>query len=107
MSEIKKDLFREFREEETIQIEDAVEQNVSELFKVVGTSPENIEKLDAVPFSYWKITFKALFKKPFVIVSIVMILLVVFFTVFGPLINFYPPVTGHGVNAIQGEKFGS
>ena len=101
-----KDIFREISEEETLLVEETVEQNISELFKVVGTSEENIEKIDTVPFSYWKITFKALFKKPFVIVSLVMIFLVVFFTIFGPMMQFYPPVIKQGITVKEGIKFG-
>ncbi|MDR0934906.1 MAG: ABC transporter permease [Erysipelotrichaceae bacterium] len=106
MSEVKKDIFREVSEEETVPVEETVEQNVAELFKVVGTSEENSERIDTVPFSYWRITFKELFKKPFVIVCIALILLVVFFTIFGPMINYYPPVIGHGIDVQEGVKFG-
>lgn len=104
MAKEEKDIFREVSEE-TVPVEATVEQNVADLFKVVGTTPENSERVDSVPFSYWKMTFKELFKKPFVIVCLFLILVVVFFTVFGPLIKFYPPVIGHGINVSMGEKF--
>ena len=47
--------------DETTNVYNNVNQNVDELFKVVGTNLENAERLNAVPYSYWRMTFKELF----------------------------------------------
>lgn len=78
--------------DETTNVYNNVNQNVDELFKVVGTNLENVERLNAVPYSYWRITFTELFKKPFVIICLAILALIIFFTIFGPLINYYPPL---------------
>ena len=43
---------------ETVDVEETIDTNVEDLFKVVGTSDEKIEKLDSTPYSYWSLTFK-------------------------------------------------
>ena len=73
-------------------IDSVVYHNVEDLFTVVGASEENIEKLTSAPYSYWRETFKQLFKKPLVIVCLALLVLVVFFTIFGPLMKSYPIV---------------
>lgn len=64
-----------------------VHHNVEDLFTVVGASEENIERLDSAPYSYWKETFKQLLKRPLAIVSIVVVILLVLFTIFGPMVH--------------------
>ncbi len=88
------DIFRIY--DETVDVEENVEKNVKELFTVVGTSPENIEHLDSTPYSYWRMTFKELFKRPLVIVCLILLFIIVFFTIFGPMIKFYPPIQVNG-----------
>ena len=46
-----------------VDVEQTIPENIDDLFKVVGTSDERIEKLDSTPYSYWSLTFKHLFKK--------------------------------------------
>lgn len=82
--------------DETTNVYNNINQNVDELFKVVGTNLENAERLSAVPYSYWRMTFKELFKKPLVIVALFALFLILFFTIFGPLINYYPPLNISG-----------
>lgn len=65
-------------------IDSSIYQNVEELFQVVGTSEEEIEKLSSAPYSYWRETFKQLFKKPLVIICLVMIFIIVLFAIIGP-----------------------
>ena len=67
---------------DTVKIEDTIETNVEDLFKVVGTSDEKIEKLDSTPYSYWSLTFKYLFKNPLVIICLVVLAVLIFFTIF-------------------------
>ena len=75
-----------------VEVEKTIDSDIESLFTVVGTSDEKIEKLDATPYSYWSLTFKYLFKNPFVIVSLVVLALLIFFTIFGPLMKNYPPL---------------
>lgn len=75
-----------------VEVEQTIDSDIESLFTVVGTSDEKIEKLDATPYSYWSLTFKYLFKNPFVIVCLVILALLIFFTIFGPLMKYYPPL---------------
>lgn len=70
-----------------VDIDSCVYHNVEDLFTVVGASEENIEKLSSAPYSYWRETIKQLFKKPLAIVSIIVLIILVFFTIFGPMMN--------------------
>ena len=74
----------------TVDVEETIDTSIEDLFKVVGTSDEKIEKLDSTPYSYWSLTFKYLFKNPLVIVSLVVLAVLIFFTIFGPLMRNYP-----------------
>jgi len=70
-------------------IDSVVYHNVEDLFTVIGASEENIEKLQTAPYSYWRETIKQLFKKPLALISFVVILLIVFLTIFGPMFKSY------------------
>lgn len=71
-------------------IDSAIYHNVEDLFTVVGTSDEDIEKLNAAPYSYWRETFKQVFKNPLAIICIIILGLLLFFTIFGPIIKHVP-----------------
>lgn len=75
---------------EAVPVEQTIDTDIEKLFTVVGTSDEKIEKLDATPYSYWSMTFKYLFKNPLVIVCLAVLGLLVFFTIFGPLMRNFP-----------------
>ena len=75
---------------DAVEVEKTIDTDIEKLFTVVGTSDEKIEKLDSTPYSYWSMTFKYLFKNPFVIVCIAILGLLLFFTIFGPLMRNYP-----------------
>ena len=75
---------------DAVEVEKTIDTDIEKLFTVVGTSDEKIEKLDATPYSYWSMTFKYLFKNPFVIICLAILALLVFFTIFGPLMRNYP-----------------
>ena len=75
---------------DAVAVEKTIDTDIERLFTVVGTSDEKIEKLDATPYSYWSMTFKYLFKNPLVIVCLIILALLVFFTIFGPLMKNYP-----------------
>ena len=72
-----------------VDIDSCVYHNVEDLFTVVGASEENIEKLTSAPYSYWRETIKQVFKKPLAVISIVVLLLLVFLTIFGPMMSFH------------------
>ena len=67
---------------EAVPVEQTIDQNVEDLFTVVGVSNEKIEKLDATPYSYWRLTFKQLVKNPLVIICLVILFLLIFFKYF-------------------------
>ncbi len=95
------DLFSTFesdpRAASSVSVDTTIDANLDDLFKVVGTNEENIEQLDAVPYSYWRMTFSYLFKKPMAIISIVLIVLIILLAIFGPMIHsYYPLMTSHG-----------
>ena len=66
-----------------VDVEDTIPENIDDLFKVVGTSDERIEKLDSTPYSYWRLTFSHLFKNPLVIICLAVLVILIFFTIFG------------------------
>lgn len=70
-------------------IDEVLEYKIEDLFTVVGTTNENAERLDATPYSYWRETFKQLWKNPLTVVCIVVIALLVFFAIFGPMMQSY------------------
>ena len=72
-----------------VDIDSAVYHNVEDLFTVVGTSEENIEKLSSTPYSYWRETFKQVIKKPLAIACVAILLVLLFFTIFGPMMSYH------------------
>ncbi len=70
-------------------LDSVVYHNVEDLFTVVGASDENIEKLSSAPYSYWRETIKQLFKKPLAIVCMVLLFVIIFFTIFGPMMSYH------------------
>lgn len=92
--------------DETVPVDQTIEKNIEDLFTVVGTSSEKVEHISSTPYSYWRMTSKELFKKPFVIISLVLLGLIVFLTIFGPMIKYYEPIKIVGDTVIPGEKFG-
>lgn len=77
---------------EAVPVEQTIDQNVEDLFTVVGVSNEKIEKLDATPYSYWTLTFKQLVKNPLVIICLAILIILIFFTIFGPIMRNFPPL---------------
>ena len=100
-------LFRTYDDDprlaDTIDVEKTIDTSVEDLFKVVGTSDEKIEKLDSTPYSYWSLTFKYLFKNPLVIICLVVLGILIFFTIFGPLMKNYPILVKQGGGYIPSE----
>lgn len=70
-------------------IDEVIFRDDEELFTIVGTSEAEAEKLDTTPYSYWRETFKQLWKKPLVIICIIIIALLVIFAIIGPWIKSY------------------
>ncbi len=86
---------------DTVNVEETIDKNIEDLFKVVGTSDEKIEKLDSTPYSYWSLTFKYLFKNPFVIICLVILAILIFFTIFGPIMRPFPILQKEGAVFIE------
>ena len=86
---------------DTVNVEETIDKNIEDLFKVVGTSDEKIEKLDSTPYSYWSLTFKYLFKNPFVIICLVILAILIFFTIFGPIMRPFPILQKEGAGFIE------
>ena len=101
------ELFRTYDDDprlaDTIEVEKTIDTSVEDLFKVVGTSDEKIEKLDSTPYSYWSLTFKYLFKNPLVIISLVVLAILIFFTIFGPMMKNYPILVKQGGGYVPSE----
>jgi len=68
-------------------ISETIRNNTEDLFTMVGTNIEKIDEITSAPYSYWRETFKQLFKKPSVYICIIVLFLIVFFTIFGPMIH--------------------
>lgn len=86
-----------------MDVEETIPENIDDLFKVVGTSDERIEKLDSTPYSYWRLTFKFLFKNPLVTVCLIILGILIFFTIFGPMMKNYPPLVKQGAGYLASE----
>lgn len=70
-------------------IDQLIDHNFEDLFTVVGTSEEEIEKLKSAPYSYWRETFKQLWKNPLAIICVIGIALLVIMSIVGPWIKQY------------------
>lgn len=70
-----------------MEIQDTIRYNVEDLFTLVGTNVEKIDEIGTAPYSYWRETFKQLFKKPSVYICLVVLGIIVFFTIFGPMMR--------------------
>lgn len=77
-------------------IDSQISHDIEDLFTVVGTKDEEFEKLDAIPYSYWRSTFRRLFKNPVAIICIILLVVLLFFTIFGPLMRSYNIYNRHG-----------
>ena len=75
---------------DAVEVEKTIDTDIEKLFTVVGTSDDKVEKLDSTPYSYWSLTFKYLFKNPLVIICLVVLGILIFLTIFGPLMKNYP-----------------
>ena len=91
-------LFREVNENDprlasTVPVDAKIDANIKDLFTVVGSSQEKSERLDSAPYSFWRMTFTHLFKNPLVIVCLVVLGVLLFFTIFGTHIHYFEPIT--------------
>ena len=72
-------------------IEKFVKSDDESLFEIIGYSEEAIDQLDSAPYSYWKATFKTLFKNKVTIGCLAILVVILFFTIFGPMMKYYDP----------------
>ncbi|MBR0294600.1 MAG: ABC transporter permease [Bacilli bacterium] len=85
-------LFKEINDDDprladSTPVDSTIESNFKDLFTVVGSSREESERLDSAPYSYWRMTFQQLFKNPLVTVCLIILLIIVFFTIFGVMMR--------------------
>lgn len=71
----------------TTNIQDIIEMDESELFTVVGTSDEEIEKLESTPYSYWRAVWKNLFHNKAAICCLILVAIIIFLSIFGTTIK--------------------
>ena len=71
------------------KIDEVLDFNTKDLFTIVGNSEEDAERLESTPYSYWRETFKQLWKKPLTIICIVIIFLLIIMAFVGPMIQSY------------------
>jgi len=81
-------------------IDQLIDHNFEDLFTVVGTSEEEIEKLKSAPYSYWRETFKQLWKNPLAIICVIGIALLVIMSIVGPWIKQYNIYSNGGTQSI-------
>ncbi len=97
------DLFTTFdgdpRAVSAVNVDSTITANLNDLFKVVGNDEQNVEHLDAVPYSYWRMVFRELMHKPMTIICIVLLVIIILLAIFGPMMHYYAPyeVTEGGV----------
>lgn len=103
-------LFKEINDDprmiDSVPVGETVEQNLDDLFTVVGPSVEESERLNSAPYSYWRLTFKQLFKNPLVIVCVVVLFILLFFIIFGTTIHYFPPMVFEDGYWVKGQLFG-
>lgn len=71
------------------------------LFEVVGSVSEEDEQLTTAPYSYWKSVWKQLFKNKIAMLCIAIVIVLVFFTIFGPMMG-----SSRQVTFVGGTSFG-
>ena len=88
-------------------IEEVTDVNVNDLFTVVGAKPDESERLNSAPYSYWRMTFTHLLKNPLVILCLAVLGILLFFIIFGTTIRYYDPIVldEYG-NYVKGQLFG-
>ena len=92
---------------DAVKVSDNVETNVNDLFTVVGPKVEESEKLDSAPYSYWRMTFTHLLKNPLVILCLAVLVVLLFFIIFGTTINYHPTMVMNSDGLFeQGEVWG-
>ena len=93
---------------EASNVSDTIETNINDLFTVVGPKVEEPERLNAAPYSYWRMTFNHLLKNPLVILCLGVLALLLFFIIFGTSINYHPTMVQNAQGFyVPGEVWGS
>ena len=57
------------------------------LFEVVGISSDEDDQITTAPYSYWKSVWKQLFKNKVALLCIFIVIVLLFFTIFGPMMG--------------------
>ena len=89
-------------------VSEAVDTNINDLFTVVGPKVEESERLNAAPYSYWRMTFNHLLKNPLVILCLGVLALLLFFIIFGTSIHYHPTMVQNSQGYyVPGEVWGA
>lgn len=73
------------------KLEKFIETDDKALFEIIGASEETIDQISTAPYSYWRETFRTLIHNKVAIACFVLLLVVIFFTIFGPMMKYYSP----------------
>lgn len=73
------------------KLEKFVKTDDKNLFEIIGASEESIDQISSAPYSYWRETFRTLFHNKVAIACFVLLFIILFFTIFGPMIRYYSP----------------
>ncbi len=74
-----------------VELEKVIKTDDESLFEIIGSSEEEIEKLQTAPYSYWREVFKTLFHNKVAIACFGLLFIILFFTIFGPMMKYYSP----------------
>ncbi|HKM11546.1 MAG TPA: ABC transporter permease [Bacilli bacterium] len=64
-----------------------IHHNIEDLFTVIGNQDEDVERLEAKPYSYWQSTFRQLLKSPLAIFFMVLLFVIVLMAIIGPMMR--------------------
>ncbi len=74
-----------------VELEKVIKTDDESLFEIIGGSDEEIEKLQTAPYSYWREVFSTLFKNKVALICFGLLFVILFFTIFGPMMKYYRP----------------
>lgn len=74
-----------------VELTKVIKTDDDSLFEIIGGSEEEIEKLQTAPYSYWREVFTTLVKNKVAITCFAILFVILFFTIFGPMMKYYRP----------------
>lgn len=73
------------------KLDNIIKSDDEALFEIIGSSDETIDQLSSAPYSYWRETFRTLMHNKVAIACFFLLFVIVFFTIFGPMMSYYSP----------------